>query len=133
MAAADLVDAYVAALPGETRRLAPAEWGITVHADAAVGRPLDVGLRIADGVLRAQAYAVPARDELSPWNFLHWNRQTRLVRFACTRAGDIWVHGDLPVDAVDERSVDRLLGLVAEAARAAREYADGAGGQADGG
>jgi hypothetical protein len=62
MVAVDLVDAYVAALPGDTRRLAHTEWGITINADAAVGRPLDVGLRMADGVLRAQAYLVPARE-----------------------------------------------------------------------
>ncbi len=41
---------------------------------------------------------------------LWWNRQTRFVRFACTRGRDIWVHADLPVAAVDERAVDRLLG-----------------------
>jgi hypothetical protein len=125
MAPVDLVDAYVGALPGVTRRLAHAEWGITVGPEAMLGRPLDVGLRMADGLLRVQAYAVPAREDLNPWNLLHWNRGTRLVRFACTRAGDIWIHGDLPADALDERGVDRLLGLVAEAARSVREYADG--------
>ena len=51
---------------------------------------------------------------------LWWNRQTRLVRFACTRGRDIWVHADLPVAALDERDVDRLLGLVVEAAVAVR-------------
>ena len=48
---------------------------------------------------------------------LWWNRQTRMVRFGCTRSRDIWVHADLPAPAVDERALDRLLGLVAEAAR----------------
>ncbi len=132
-AAVDLVDAYVSALPGATRRLAHAEWGITVAPDAMVGHPLDVGLRIADGLLRAQAYALPAREGVNPWNLLHWNRGTRLVRFACTRAGDIWIHGELPVDAVDERGVDRLLGLVAEAARSVREYAHGLDAEPDDG
>jgi hypothetical protein len=51
---------------------------------------------------------------------LWWNRQTRLVRFSCTRGRDIWVHADLPVAAADERGVDRLLGLVVEAAVAVR-------------
>jgi hypothetical protein len=54
---------------------------------------------------------------------LWWNRQTRLVRFGCTRSRDVWVHADLPVDSVDERGVDRLLGLVVEAALAVREHA----------
>ncbi|MBX5468273.1 MAG: YbjN domain-containing protein [Thermoleophilaceae bacterium] len=122
MAAIDLVDAYVAALPGDTRRVARGEWGITVGPEQAGGRPLDVGVRLADGLLSAQAFATPAREDVNPWTLLHWNRGTRHVRFACTRAGDIWVHGDLPVAAVDERAVDRLLGLVVEAAIAVREY-----------
>jgi len=121
MSAASIVDAYVAALPGETRRLGNAEWGITIKPEAAGGWPLDVGLRISEGMLRAQAFALAADEAINPWNFLHWNRGTRFIRFGCTRSGDIWVHGDIPVAAVvDERAVDRLLGLVAEGAIAAR-------------
>ena len=45
------------------------------------------------------------------------------MRFACTRSGDIWVHGDLPAPELEEQAVDRLLGLVVEAALAARDYA----------
>jgi hypothetical protein len=123
MAAVDVVDEYVTALPGETRRLGHAEWGVTLRPESAGGHPLDVGLRIADELLRAQAFALPAQDGLDPWVFLRWNRQTRLVRIGCTRSGDIWVHGDLPVHAVDERSVDRLLGLTVEGALAVRGYA----------
>ena len=123
MAAADVVDSYVQALPGGGRRLAHTEWGLTVPADSAGGEPLDVGLRIADGMLRAKAAAVSGADGLDPWMLLWWNRQTRLVRFGCTRGRDIWVHADVPVVGLDERAVDRLLGLVAEAALAARDYA----------
>jgi hypothetical protein len=120
----DVVDAYVSALPGATRRLGHAEWGITLDAAQARGWPLDVSVRVANGLLRVQAFALAASDELNPWNFLHWNRQTRHVRFACTRAGDIWVHGDLPAAGLDEVAVDRLLGLVVEAAVAARDSAE---------
>jgi hypothetical protein len=120
VAAIDTIDAYVGRLPGETRRLADGEWGITVPPEQAAGWPLDVGLRLHEGLLRVQAYALATDDAINPWNFLHWNRTTRLIRFACTRAGDIWVHADLPVAAVDERQLDRLLGLVVEGAVTAR-------------
>ena len=120
MSAVSTVDAYVSALPGETRRLGHGEWGITLPPEQGAGWPLDVGVRVADGLLRVQAFALGADDAINPWNFLHWNRGTRYIRFACTRSGDIWVHGDLPVAAVDDREVDRLLGLVAEGALAAR-------------
>ena len=124
MAAVDVVDRYVAELAvagRDARRLGHGEWGITVRSEATGDWPLDVGVRLADGVLRVQAEALEAGDAVNPWNLLHWNRQTRFVRFGCTRAGAIWVHGDLPAAAVDEQALDRLLGLVAEAALAARE------------
>jgi hypothetical protein len=121
VSAIETIDAYVGRLPGETRRLAGSEWGITVAAEQAGGWPLDVGVRVADGLLRVQAFALAADDTVNPWNFLHWNRATRYIRFACTRTGDIWVHADVPVAAVDERQLDRVLGLVVEGAVAARD------------
>jgi hypothetical protein len=120
MAAVDVVDAYVDALPEGARRLGHGEWGVTIAAEQAAGWPLDIGLRIADGILRVQAFALAADESINPWNFLHWNKSTRYIRFTCTRDGDIWVVADLPVAAVDEREVDRLLGLVVEGAVAAR-------------
>lgn len=120
MSAVSVVDEYVSRLPGDARRLAHGEWGITLPAEQAAGWPLDVGVRVADELLRVQAFALGADEAINPWNFLHWNKGTRIVRFACTRAGDIWVLGDLPVSAVDERQVDRLLGLVVEGVVAAR-------------
>ena len=122
MAAADLVSEYLAALPGDTRRVDHAEWGLTVAAEQAGGWPLDVGLRIHDGLLRVQAFAAAADAALDPWLLMHWNRQTRLVRFGAARSGDIWVHGDAPVAGLDEAAVDRLLGLVVQAAVRARDY-----------
>lgn len=127
MAAADVVDQYVENLPGASRRLAPTEWGLTVPAEAAGGWPLDVGLRISDGLLRAQAFLAPHDPERDPWALLHWNRQTRLIRFACSLNGDIWAHGDVPVQAVTDQMVDRLLGLLVEAALALRSPAPVAG------
>jgi hypothetical protein len=128
VSAVDVVDRYLAALPSGARRLAHAEWGVTVEADALGDRPLDVGLRIADELVRAQAWALRATSGIDPWLLLHWNRQTRLVRFASTRSGDVWVHADTPVAGLDERAVDRLLGLVVQAAVRAREYAAAAAG-----
>jgi hypothetical protein len=124
MAAVDAVESYLSGVPDlRARRLGHAEWGITVPGDGLGGEPLDVGLRIADGLLRAQAVALHGAGELDPWMLLWWNRQTRLVRFGCTRSRDIWVHADVPAPAVDERGVDRLLGLVVEAAVAVRGHA----------
>jgi hypothetical protein len=99
------------------RRLAEGEWGLTIPDE----HPLDIGIRVADGLVRIQAFAVPAPDAPADEDVLHWNRSTRIVRFARTRSGDLWVQADLFADDAD--AIDRVLGLVVEAARSARAAA----------
>ena len=123
MAAVDVIDAYLEALPGEARRVAHAEWGLTLPAESAGGWPLDVGLRLADGLLTVKAAALGPAEDLDPWMLMWWNRQTRFVRFGCTQSREIWVHADLAASDVDDSALDRLLGLVAEGALAVRDYA----------
>ena len=126
MAAVDAVAAYLEGVPGlGARRLAHAEWGITVPGDRVGGDHIEASLRIADGLLRVQAVALHGAGDLDPWMLLWWNRQTRLVRYGCTRSLDIWVHADIPVSDADERGVDRLLGLITEAVVAVRGHAAG--------
>ena len=96
---------------------------LTLDEERGGGWPLDLGLRLADGLLRVQAFALPYREDLDFGQFLHWNRQTRMARFACTRAGDIWVQADLPAELVSAELLDRLLGLVVEGALNVRAYA----------
>jgi hypothetical protein len=122
MAAVDVVDAYIGSLAGERRRIAHTEWGVTLHADHAGGWPLDLGLRIADGLLTVKAHALTDPEHVDPWMLLWWNRSTRMIRFSSTQAREIWVHGDLPVAGMSEQGVDRLLGLVVEGALAVRDF-----------
>ena len=103
------IDTYIAEVGG--RRLAEGEWGLEIDG-------LEVGLRASRGLLRAQAWAAPA-GVFHPADLLHRNRALELVRYACTRAGDVWVVGD--VAATDDAPVDRLLGALAEAASALRD------------
>jgi hypothetical protein len=121
-AAVEVIDAYVQALPGERRRIAHSEWGLTLGAEQAGGWPLHVGLRVADGLLTVKAHALTDAEHVDPWMLLWWNRSTRIVRFGATQSGEIWVHGDLPAAAIDEVALDRLLGLVVEGAVAARDF-----------
>ena len=125
VAAVDAIETYLSGLPAlRARRLAHGEWGITVPGEDLDGEPLDVGLRVADGLLRAQAVALHGAGDLDPWMLLWWNRQTRIVRFGCTRSRDVWVHGDVPAAGLEERGVDRLLGLMVEAVVAVRSHAE---------
>ena len=125
MAAVDVVDAYLEALPGAARRVAHGEWGLTLDSEQAAGWPLEVGLRLADGLLTAKAHALTEPEAIDPWMLLWWNRSTRLARFACTQSKEVWVHADLPVAAVEERELDHLLGLVVQGAVAVREFQAG--------
>ena len=99
------------------RRLADGEWGLTIADE----HPLDIGIRVADGLLRIQAFAVPAADAPADEDVLHWNRSTRVVRVARTRSGDLWVQADVFLEAAE--TLDAVLGLVVEAARSARAAA----------
>lgn len=118
--AAETIDRYLATLDAQTRRVAPGEWGLSL--EEVGGWPLHVGLRLADGFLRAQCEAV-GPDRLSDHELLFRNRSLMLVRFAHTGAGAVWVHGELPEALVGDVWLDRLLGFVVEAALVARHRA----------
>jgi len=113
----EVVDGFIAALDGDTRRLAADEWGVSVEAG---GWPLHVGVALRDGLLRAQAQ-VAAPGALDPHTLLHWNRQVPLVRFSHTSEGEIWIQTELPSSAITARELDRVLGLLVRVAGEARE------------
>lgn len=114
-----VVAAYVESLDGETRSVAPGEWGLTVDAG---GWPLHVGVALRDGLLRAQAEVV-GPDRIAPATLLRWNRSLPLVRFAHTGAGAVWVQGELPLEALAPERLDGFLGLLVRVATQAREAA----------
>jgi hypothetical protein len=119
--AAAAIETYLEALDGETRRVAPGEWGLTVDA---AGWPLHVGVALRDGLLRAQAEVVD-RGRIDDHVLLHWNRSLPLVRFSHSGAGAVWVQGDLPLQAVSADRLDGFLGLLVRVAIQAREAAAG--------
>ena len=115
-----VADSYIASLGPAARRVAEGEWGITIE-DVA-GWPLHVGVRLAEGFLRAQAEVV-GDGQVSDHELLFRNRTLRVVRLAHTGAGDVWVVGDLPAAAVSPAELDRLLGLLVAAATDIRQRA----------
>ncbi len=113
------VSAFLATLEAPSREVAPGEWGLTVDA---AGWPLHVGLAFRDGLLRAQCEAL-GPDQVSEHELLFRNRGLVLVRYAHTGAGAVWVHGELPPELVSAEWLDRLLGLLVEAAMVVRHRA----------
>jgi hypothetical protein len=103
------------------RRVAPGEWGLTVSAG---GWELHIGVALRGGLLAAQGEVVGA-GVVSEWELLRRNRTLRLVRFAVTAAGAVYVQGELPSACVSVAEVDRLLGSLVAAAEELRGAAAG--------
>jgi hypothetical protein len=116
------VSEFLASLDAPSRQVAAGEWGLTVEA---AGWPLHVGLALRDGLLRAQCEAV-GPDRVSEHELLFRNRGLALVRYAQSGAGAVWVHGELPHELVTQEWLDRLLGMLVEAAVVVRHRAGAA-------
>src|SRR5436309_15697910 len=119
--AAAAIEAYLATIEGDTRRVAEGEWGLSLDA---AGWPLHVGVALRDGLLRAQTEVLGA-DRIDEHVLLHWNRSLPLVRFSHSGAGAVWVQGDLPLEAVTAERLDGFLGLLVRVATQAREAVAG--------
>jgi hypothetical protein len=113
----EAVNAYLQGASPAARTVAPGEWGVVL--DDVGGRPLEVGLRLADGLLRAQAWVAPA-GVLDPHLLLHRNRLGVVARYAHSSAGEVHVHAELPAAAVSTSELDRMLGALVGAAETAR-------------
>lgn len=116
---AETVEQFLSELPGEHRRLTETEWGLTVDA---AGWPLDLGLALRDGLFRIQAPVI-GPGQIAEGTLLWWNRRLPLLRFSASQAGDVWICCDLPMEAVNARQLDRVLGLVVLTATQARQQA----------
>lgn len=112
------VTAYLHGVGGRVLEPAPGEWGLVV--EDVGGRPLEIGLRLAGGLLRAQAWVAPP-GAVEPRFLLHRNRLGVVARYGCSAAGDVWAHAELAACAVCDTELDRLLGSLVEAAATVRE------------
>jgi hypothetical protein len=108
----------MSSLEGNVRELAPGEWGLVLDS---AGWTLDVGVTVRGPLVRAQAAVLPA-GVIDPHQLLFWNRQAPLVCFAENQAGEVFVCGELPLEAVDAETLDRFLGLLVASATRAREF-----------
>ena len=122
------VQDFLGSLDAESRRVAPGEWGLSVEA---AGWPLHVGLAFRDGLLRAQAEAL-GPEQVPDHELLFRNRGLVLVRYAHTGGGAVYVQGELPPELVTVEWLDRLLGMLVDAAIVVRHRAAALGARAAG-
>ena len=114
---AEMIETYLGNTVNDWRRLTSGQWGITVDA---AGWPLHVGIALRDGLLRIQSQ-VATSGQIPAETLLWWNRKLVLVKFSTTQDGEPWLQLDLTPSAVDERQLDRMLGLFVLTATQARE------------
>jgi hypothetical protein len=118
---ADAVNDALQAAGGPVSRPADGEWGMVL--DDVAGWPLDVGLRVRDGLLAIQAQACRP-ERLDAHLLLHRNRLVDVVRYTHAADGTVHVQAEIPlVAAADPVAVDHVLGRVIEAAEWARTAA----------
>lgn len=108
-ATAVAVEACLTRSAAPWRAVADGEWGLRAEA---AGWPLDIGLALRGGLLRAQAQVLsPGRADAHA--LLHRNRRAELVRLTHTGDGTVWVQGEIPATAPPlEADVGRLLGAL---------------------
>ena len=113
------VDAFVSSLEVDHRRVADGEWGLSLEA---AGWPLHIGIAWRDGLLRIQAEVLQP-DAVSDHELLFRNRGLVLVRYAQNGSGAVYVMAELPEQLVTPVWLDRVLGMVVDAAIVARQRA----------
>lgn len=117
------LEAFLHGLGQTWRPAGPQAWGITFP-DVG-GWPLDVGLAVrgpAPVLLRLQAPVCEA-GLIAPADLLHRNRRLTLVRFTSTRAGEVWLQGELPWPLPGPELLETALSVLVESAEAARYVA----------
>jgi hypothetical protein len=117
--AIDALDVALAAAGIEARVLAPDHRGLSVDV---AGWPLDIGVCVQDGMLRAQGEAC-GHGLVDPHELLHDHRKRPFARFSHADGGAVWVEAELPLLAATPELVDAMLGALLNAAALARERA----------
>ncbi len=108
-AAAAAVEACLTGSGTRWHAVAEGEWGLRAEV---AGWPLDIGIALRGGLLRAQAQVLAA-GRADAHALLHRNRRAELVRLTHTSDGTVWVQGEIPATAPPlEADVDRLLGAL---------------------
>lgn len=107
------------------RRLATDHRGISCEV---AGWPLDIGISVQDGMLRAQA-EVCGHGQVDPHDLLHDHRKRPFARFSHADGGAVWVEAELPLVAATPELIDAMLGALLDAAGVARERARVASGR----
>jgi hypothetical protein len=115
--ATSVVTAFLQDAVGHHLAPAEAEWGLVL--DDVAGGPLEIGLRLAGGLLRAQAWVAPT-GAVDPHRLLHRNRLEPLARYSHSAAGEVYVHAEIPERAIAPEELDRMMMALISAAEAAR-------------
>lgn len=97
-------------------RTAPATWALSIPGEAK--HQIAVLIALGEQTLRAESFFMrrPLENEAAFYALLlRWNRRATPARFAIDDLGDVYIAAEIPVSAVSETELDRLLGAVVTA------------------
>jgi hypothetical protein len=120
------MESFLHGLGQPWRQTAREAWGLTL--EDVGGWPLDIGLALRGpqlGGVRLLRLQAPVCEPglLDAADLLHRGRRLSIVRFTSTRAGEVWLQGELPWPLPDFAVLDATLGILVEAATDARYVA----------
>ena len=111
--AGDVVDSYLRRHEFRHERVSPTEWAVQLQGEKK--HSITVLMAVRERTLALESFFMrrPEENHADVYRkLLRANMRMYGVRFAIDDAGDVFIVGRLPVDAVTEGELDRLLGAI---------------------
>lgn len=112
-AAAQTIESYLADRDVRHERIGEADWAVQLHGEKKLS--ITVLLALRERTLQLESFFIrrPAENHADVYRMLlRANMRIYGVRFAIDDIGDVFLVGRIPVDAVNEEELDRILGAI---------------------
>lgn len=110
---AEIIESYLADRDVRHERMSDADWAAQLHGEKKLS--ITVLLALRERTLQIESFFIrrPAENHADVYRMLlRANMRVYGVRFAIDDIGDVFLVGRIPVDAVNEDELDRILGAI---------------------
>ena len=110
---AKIIETYLADRDVRHERISEADWAVQMHGEKKLS--ITVLLALRERTLQIESFFIrrPAENHADVYGMLlRANKRIYGVRFAIDDIGDVFLVGRIPVDAVNEDELDRILGAI---------------------
>ena len=109
----EIIESYLADRDVRHERISEADWAVQLHGEKKLS--ITVLLALRERTLQIESFFIrrPAENHADVYRMLlRANKRIYGVRFAIDDIGDVFLVGRVPVDAVSEDELDRILGAI---------------------